>query len=242
MTAVTCKIGGAFETLHIAVISAAVFQYSIEPAVIYLGGIMKLKAGDIVTIKHYSGISAAKYIVLDMTEDTIKIKLSREFAQLSLLEDDPVVLGFEREDTVNIFGCNVIAVDPSEGVVELKADRPDTGADSREHERYPVSLYADIRLRDTRKKQLAIIKDISLYGVLAYSKSDITPGDAVDLEIFTDKSVMFVSANTVRKTQLQKYKVYGMNIIYPDQTSINTMRDYIKKLRQEQEEQIRRIR
>lgn len=202
----------------------------------------RLKPGDAISISHYSGISPFKSIILGLDSETIDLRLTKDFAVMNFLEGDPVVLGFEDEKDVYIFGCNVQTIKSREAVVVLKVDKIDKGAEKREYERYPVSLYADLRLRDNRKKHIATIKDISYYGMLVYSKADLPVNEQLEVDIYMDKKMVFLRANIVRKVQKAHYMEYGLGIMYEDSNSLNFMKDYIKRLMLEQEQAIRKMR
>jgi hypothetical protein len=202
---------------------------------------MSIRTGDVVSIRHYSGLSPFKSVVLDIRGDFVTLKLSKDFALMNFLEGDPVVLGYVSSEQVIILGCDIVTIDPKSNTVVVRVDKVDSGANQRQYERYPVSLYADIKNRDSRKKSLATIKDISQYGILIYSKADIDLNTIMDVDIYADKNIIFLRATAIRKISRDSFFEYGMGVIYEDNNTIAAIKDYIKKLRQEQEESIRRI-
>ncbi len=199
------------------------------------------KAGDIISVRHYSGISPFKSIILEANENSVLVKLTKEFAIMNFLEGDPVVFGTEKGDRVIIVGCNIGEIRPKEDIIELKIDKVEEDAQKRQWERFPVSLFADVRSRDSRKKQVATIKDISHYGMLIYSKADYPVNEQVEVDIYMDKSMVFLKANIARKAERKHYFEYGVGILYEDSSSLNFMKEYIKRLMQEQEEAIRKL-
>ncbi|MCX8129248.1 MAG: PilZ domain-containing protein [Clostridia bacterium] len=201
-----------------------------------------LKAGDIVSIRHYSGINPFKSVVLDANEDILLVRLTKDFALMNFLEGDPIVFGYELEGQIFVYGGNISCINNNESIVELNVDKVEEGAEKRQYERYPVSLYADMRERVSRKKYLATIKDISYYGIKIYSKSDIELKQELEIDIYMDKNMLFLKATVLRKNMLGKFFEYGMGIHYEDTNSINAMKEYIKRLINEQEEAIRKLR
>lgn len=200
-----------------------------------------IKPGDIVSISHYSGLSPFKSVVVDVRGDTVLLRLTKEFAIMNFLEGDPVVFGIEKGEDVLMGGCNITGLSPRENMVELKVENLEVGTERRQCERYPVSLYADVKTRNCKKKQLAIIKNISCYGMLIYSKGDFLAGEQLEVDIYMDKTVVHLKTNITRKEQGRHYFEYGLEILYENRNSLNFMKDYIKRLEQEQIDAIRRL-
>lgn len=203
---------------------------------------MNFNSGSIISIRHYSGLSPFKSVVTALNDDVLTVKLTKEFALLNFLEGDPVVFGYEADGQVFVFGSVICGINVKEGILKLKVDKVDSEADRRQTERFPVSLYSDIREKDSKKKHLATIKDISSQGMLIYSKADIPNKQHLEIDIYMDKSMVFLKAAIVRKVERVNYYEYGLVIIYDDANTLNLMTEYLKRLKQEQEEAIRRLR
>ncbi len=202
---------------------------------------MYLQKDDIIAVRHYSGLSPFKSIVLKVDENAVTVSLTKEFALMNFLIGDPVVFGYESGEDIYIYGSIIDDIDISGNTVRLKIDRVDVGANRRREERYPVSLYADIKLRENGKKYLATIKDISFYGMLVYTKADLEAGELIDIAIYMDKSMVFFNTNIIRKIAGPNFYEYGLGIIYTDSNSMNFMKEYLKRLKLEHEEAIRRL-
>lgn len=200
-----------------------------------------IKPGVIVFVRHYSGLNPFKSIVLDIHDDTIKIRLTKDFAILNFLEGDPVVFGIETEGQVHIIGCNITKIDSKDETVEVAVDKVDSGADQRRYERFPVSLYADARTKLSKKKHLVVIKDISYYGMFIYCKSDFFTGDQIEIDIYMEKKMMFLKGEVVRKIESTHYNKYGLRIIYEDVNAMNYMKEYLRRLKEAQEDSVRNM-
>lgn len=198
-------------------------------------------AGTSISVRHYSGLSPFKSIVLEATEEIITIKLAKEFAAMNFLDGDPVVFGIVSGNQVHIVGCNIIKVNHKEGILELRIDKVESDAEKREYERFPVSLYADMRMRESRKKYLAIIKDISYYGMLVYSKEDLQTNQQLEIDIYLDKTMIFLKGSVARKDKNPNYYEYGLKITYEDASSLNYVRDYLKRLKESQEDAVKKM-
>ncbi|OPZ83585.1 MAG: PilZ domain protein [Firmicutes bacterium ADurb.Bin419] len=200
-----------------------------------------IKNGDIVSVRHYSGVNPFKSIVVDSDEDHVKIKLTKDFAIMNFLEGDPVVIGVESEGNVKIFGCKIVEINIKDGIIEVSVDKIDSEAEQRRHERFPVSLYADVRVKMDKKKHLAAIKDISFYGMLIFSKSEFSVGEELELDIYMEKNMLFLKCEVMRKVPGDVYNKYGVRIIYRDVNSMNFVKEYLKRLKEVQEETIRKM-
>ncbi len=203
---------------------------------------MDLKVGDVISIKHYSGINLFKSVVVSVDGDVVKVRLTKDFTMLNFLEGDPLVFGVESYGEVHLVGCNITRIDCKNNTVEAIIDKVDTGANQRMYERFPVSLYSDIRTKFSKKKHLAIIKDISTYGMLIYCKSDFPIGEQIEVDIYMEKIMVFLKSDIMRKKESTHYIEYGLRIIYEDINSMNFIKEYIRRIKEAQEDSIRKMR
>lgn len=200
-----------------------------------------IKVNDVVSVKHYSGINPFKSIVVGIDGDVVRVKLTKDFTLLNFLEGDPLVFGVESDGEVYMFGSNIVIIDCKEGIVEAVIDKIESGAEQRMYERFPVSLYSDVRTKLSKKKHLAIVKDISFYGMLIYCKSDFAVNEQIDVDIYMEKTMVFIKGEIMRKKQGTNYIEYGLRILYEDTNSMNFIKDYLKRLKEAQEESVRKI-
>lgn len=205
------------------------------------------KPGDVVSVRHYSGVNPFKCLVIDETEDSLKMKLTKELAIVNFLEGDPAVIGVEKENdefiknNVQIIGCTIKNIYKKDGIVEVCVDKIESEASQRKHERFPVSIYADVRIKRDRKKYLVVIKDISYYGMLVFSKSEFSVGDELDLDIYMEKNMVFLKCEVLRKVVEPVYNRYGLRVIYEDVNSMNFMKEYLRRLKEAQEDSVRNM-
>lgn len=150
-----------------------------------------INPGDVISVRHYSGVNPFRSIVIGTSEDILKIKLTKDFAILNFCVGDPVVIGVESQARLQVLGCKILNINAKEGTIEVVMDKIDSEADQRRHERFPVSLYADIRVKHEKKKCLATIKDISYYGMLIYCKAEFSLGDQLEVDVYMEKNMLF---------------------------------------------------
>ncbi len=201
-----------------------------------------LKPGVPILVRHYSGLKPIKSVVLDVGIENMSIKLTKEFEISNFLEGDPVVFGYQADEEVYILGSDILNVNAKTGQMLVKVDTVDPEAERREFERFPVSLYADIRKKKSDKKHLATIKDISYYGMMMYSKLNLEVNQRLDIDIYMDKTMLFLMGDVVRKVETSHHFQYGLKLVYPDLRTMNYMKDYIKRLALDQEYYIRKSR
>lgn len=200
-----------------------------------------IKVNDVVSVKHYSGINPFKSIVVGIDGDVVRVKLTKDFTLLNFLEGDPLVFGVESDGEVYMVGSNIVNIDSKEGIVEAVIDKFESGSEQRMYERFPVSLYSDVRTKLSKKKHLAIVKDISFYGLLIYCKSDFSINEQIEVDIYMEKTMVFLKGEIMRKKQGTNYIEYGLRILYEDANSMYFIKDYLKRLKDSQEESIRKI-
>lgn len=194
---------------------------------------MNIVPGMVVTVRHYSLLNVFKSLVLDTRDCLVTLRITREFAVTRFMVGDPLVVAFMAEDTVRIIGGRLIRMDPGAERLEFVADVPDSEASNRLYERYPVSHYADFRLRDTGKKCQALIKDVSHYGMLILTRENLFKGQKMDIDIFLLRDIMSLKAEIVRKYEGTEYMEYGLKILHSGPMVYNRIVNYIKKSQEE---------
>lgn len=202
---------------------------------------MSIKAGEIVSIRHYSGINSFKSVIIEYHEDKVTVKLTREFSIVNFFEGDPVVISLYVKEEVISVGCTVSRIQNDKGIVELKIDSVERYPEKREYERYPVSLYADIKKESSRKKYLAIVKDINLYGLCFYSKEEFEVEDALEISMYVEINMLFLNVFIVRKEKKENYFEYGAKILYKDASTMGIMEEYLKKIEKTYENDIKKF-
>ncbi len=201
---------------------------------------MNIKSGEVVSIRHCSGTKLFKSIVLETNGDILSIKLFEEIALLNCFEGDPVVLGFELDNEVYMASCNILNVDKKGNALSLKVDNFETITNKRLYERFPVSFYADVRIGESQKKNLVLVKNISLNGLMVNTKVDFPLYQELKFEIHLDIKI-HLKATIIRKTKDSHYFEYGLKIIYTDVNTPKVLKKLILILKQEQEEFIKKM-
>ncbi|NMA33665.1 MAG: PilZ domain-containing protein [Clostridiaceae bacterium] len=198
---------------------------------------MGLTEGSVVTMRHYSMINVFSSIVDEIKDDKITVKLPKECQKATFLEDDPLVTAYELDTKAVIKGGRIAGYDKDAGLLTYTEDVLDEGSRMRSYERFPVSLYADYRVVEMPgyKKHYALIKDISDYGLMLYSKEDHFKGLKLNLDIYLARDILSLTAEIVRKVDRGGYYEYGLKIRHNGPIVFNQIKNFVRK---EQEELI----
>lgn len=211
-----------------------------------------MKVGEIVSIRHYSGKTWFKSVALQVEKDLIVVKLTRDFAVLNFLENDPVVLGYEEDDEVFIASCFVTGIDPDCSYIKLKVEAMKSLKDQREHERFPVSFYANVKCEDSDKINIATIKNMSVDGLMINTNVDFPLEKNIEVIIYptfqevkidedVDKTVISLRSDIVRKAAFARYFEYGLKITNIDAQNQNLIRLYLQNIKSMQAKFLREL-
>lgn len=175
---------------------------------------MDLAAGNIVTMRHYSMINVFTGTVYDKNGNSVVVKLPKECLKATFMKNDPIVAAYETGPDAEITGGRVTDFIRSEELLIYEEDVPDEGSKMRAYKRFPVSLYADYRVNEAQdnKKYFALVKDISDYGLMIYSRLSHFKGLSLLLDIFLTRDILSLTAEIVRKVEHDGYFEYGMKI------------------------------
>ncbi|MCX7749066.1 MAG: PilZ domain-containing protein [Clostridia bacterium] len=206
---------------------------------------MFIKPGDIISLSHYAKPFLTKSIVLEVnresSEDIISVRITQEFAQLNLLEGDPIVAGFEKNENVYITNCYVHSVYPDQSLLKLTVNNEEYISNHRAFERFPVSLYADIEVIDSKHSFVAIVKNISHGGLMICAKENLLKDQSLSMKILIDKSELSLLSKVMWQLQRGQGFEYGLKISYIDCSSQNTLSHFLLQLKEEQENFLKQL-
>ncbi len=192
---------------------------------------MGLTEGAVVTIRHYSMLNLFSGIVNDVKGRSVKIRLPKECKKSVFLAGDPIVTSYVNGSEVLIRGGRVLGFNMAEELLEYSEDEFDEGSKMRAYERFPVSLYADYKITDGfgNTKCFALVKDISDYGLLIYSKESHFKGLKMIMDIYLTRDILSLAAEIARKTEYDGYYEYGLKIRHSGPTVFNHIKNLVKK-------------
>jgi hypothetical protein len=192
---------------------------------------MKPAEGTAVAVRHYSMIGLFTAVVSEVKERSVIIRLPKECAKATFLEGDPIVTSYEADSKVYIRGGRILNCNRRDELLEYSEDQFDEGSRMRSYERFPVSLYADYRVAEAfgNKKYLALVKDISDYGLMIYSKEPHFKGLTLIMDIYLPRDILSLNAEIVRKVEHDGYFEYGLKIKHNGPIVFNHIKNFVKK-------------
>lgn len=191
--------------------------------------------GETVFIYHYSGTKPYKCSILEEKDDILKVCIDKGYAYIELLKNDPTVIAYLQDNEIKTLGSYIVGIDNANSKLELRIDDEHSvpGQERRIYERYPVSLYADIKTK-AAQRATAILKNISYSGMLIYSKSEFPVDTVIDIDIFLDKQVMDLKAKVIRAVKRADFNEYGLQVIYSSYDAMDSMKKFVESLRYSQ--------
>lgn len=190
-----------------------------------------LEVGSVITIRHYSMTSVFKSIISDVSTYSIEVKLPKECMNTVFLPGDPLVVAYETGNSAQIKGGRIIDFNRQNELLAFSEDTYDEGMRMRSYNRFPVSLYADYRVIEeyVNKKNFALVKDISEYGLLIYSNDNHFKGMNMSLDIYLTRDILSLTAEIVRKVEHEGYYEYGLKIKHEGPYVFNHIKNFVKK-------------
>ncbi|HHV28905.1 PilZ domain-containing protein [Acetivibrio mesophilus] len=200
---------------------------------------MKLKVGEIVTLKHYSAKKSNRGIISNLFDNSVVIKPERDFLIYSFFDSDPVVIGFESENVVNLCESTVKHVDYNQNTFNLTINNIQSITNKRLTQRFPVSLCAYIINHNARV--FSYIRNISLDGLSLCSKQEFKKGDIFTVNTKIENIELTFEAQVMWKKMSELGFEYGLAYYMPKAEFSKTIERCLEFLTMDQEISISRL-
>jgi len=191
---------------------------------------MEFKNEKIALINHYSAVRPFKCEIVDASDSSITLQLIKQYSTMNFLEGDPVVIVIKEGEAVINIGCNVTSINSKSNSITLKIDSIEPGSEMRLHERHPVSLYADVRLKGKDKKYIAVVKDLSHFGIKIYCKESFHINDVLQIDLYLQQKMVFLKGIILRNVSHSYFNEYGLRIEYESYDTLYFVQNFIKNL------------
>lgn len=112
---------------------------------------------------------------------------------------DPVVLISVGGSDIMTASAEVTAIDGRSGTVSLSMRDEAVSEERRIFERYPVSLEISARKKFSSKRMHMLVRNISLYGMMAVSGTELDKEEQIDIDLITEKNMFYLSGMVVWK-------------------------------------------
>ncbi|KNY30394.1 PilZ domain-containing protein [Pseudobacteroides cellulosolvens] len=200
---------------------------------------MFIKPGEIISISHHS-INILRSEVVDVQDhesggQVLAIHIMKEFADCMLFEGDTVAIAFRSGDNIYTTSCHIINIDIDKNVMQLVVENEEYVINHRAFERFPVSLYSSVVLRNSKSEFAAVVKNISFSGLLICSKMEIESKQNIDLKLYLSNIPVNLTAEVVWSMKNEYTFDYGLRIIHMEYSHQNVLRKYLENLKVNQE-------
>jgi hypothetical protein len=200
---------------------------------------LKFKVGEIVTLKHYSGKKINKGLISDVQSDYIIIRPEKDFLIYSYFVDDPVVLGYENENIVNICEATVTDINYNKNTISVNIKNIQTLTNKRITQRFPVSLSAYIT--NDKEKSFAYIRNLSLDGLSICSKHEKNKGDVINIQTIVENKELVFDAKIMWKKPGKLGFEYGLVFDSVEEEFIEKIESCLQFLKMDQESAMDRL-
>jgi hypothetical protein len=200
---------------------------------------LKLKVGEIVTLKHYSGKKINKGLISDVESNNVVVRPEKDFLIYSYFIDDPLVLGYENENIVSICEAVVTDIDYNKNTISVNIKNIQTLTNKRITQRFPVSLSAYIT--NHNEKLFAYIRNISLDGLSICSKLEKNKGDIINVQTIIENKELIFDAKIMWKKPGKLGFEYGLVFESVGEEFVENLESCLLYLKMDQESALDRL-
>jgi hypothetical protein len=190
---------------------------------------MNLKVGEVVTLKHYSGKKINKGVISNISDNQYIIRPDKDFLIFNFFDNDPIVMGFERENIVNICESTISGIDYQQNTFSLSVNNVISITDRRITQRFPVSLCAYIL--DEDEKNFAYVRNISLDGLSLCSKIEYELGQTLKVNTTIEDRILDFESTVVWKNESKYGFEYGLEYYHMDKATMKDLEYCIEILK-----------
>ena len=167
--------------------------------------------------------------VVELMDKNLKlVPVSGKTDMFQLL--DPVVLISVDYDDITTTSADVTAIDTESGNVSLFIRDEDVPVERRVFERYPVSLMISARKKFSSKRIHMLVKNISLYGMMVVSETELDVEEQIDIDLITERNMFYFSGMVVWKNRLiNDCFDYGLQLTHYDIATRHLFQEYLTK-------------
>jgi len=143
---------------------------------------------------------------------------------------DPVVLISVGGSDIMTASAEVTAIDGRSGTVSLSMRDEAVSEERRIFERYPVSLEISARKKFSSKRMHMLVRNISLYGMMAVSGTELDKEEQIDIDLITEKNMFYLSGMVVWKREVANNCFeYGLQLTHYDVATRYLFQDYLNR-------------
>ena len=188
---------------------------------------MNRKETDILALRHYSRLRPINCnIVSGSTDSFFTVKINDPI-DVDIRKGDPVTFGkLENESNTKILGGSIISASSNNLVISSDSNKCEI--ERRKNERYPVSIYGNIKFGPKKQITTTIwVKDISCDGLRILTDAKLGLNEDIEIDLFNQNNLLNLECKVVRKSSLYDRNEYGLQIKFRDKNAIFSLREYL---------------
>ncbi|HOQ07062.1 MAG TPA: PilZ domain-containing protein [Clostridiales bacterium] len=125
--------------------------------------------------------------------------------------------------------AEVTAIDTKSGIVSLYMRDEEVPVERRVFERFPVSLMISARKKFSSKRMHMLVRNISLYGMMVVSETELDEEEQIDIDLITDKNMFYLRGMIVWKKKVNNCFEYGLRLTHYDVATRYLFQDYLSR-------------
>lgn len=188
---------------------------------------MNRKESDILALRHYSRLKPINCNIVSGNIDSFFTLKINDPIDVDIRKGDPVTFGvLENSSNAKITGGYIISA--SGNNVVISSDSNKFEIERRKNERYPVSIYGNIKFGPKKQNTNTIwLKDISCDGLRILTDASLGINEGIEIDLFYLNNLLNLECKVVRTASPYDRNEYGLKILFRDQNAIYSLKEYL---------------
>lgn len=185
---------------------------------------------DTIELSHFSSFNSVKMLMLDVTDSTVKLRLTEENPDLKVNPEDIVVLTYFADKDYYVISGQVESIEQTDPVeITINLHNFEKAKDLRKENKRYVSFMGTINpIESPESKSSAIIKVMGLRAIKVDCKDELQLGNRVDVLANLDKkSKLSFKGEIVRKQKVSNLFEYGIEVREITESNSRLMHSYV---------------
>ena len=195
-----------------------------------------LKKGSRIKLKHYSTFEPINNVIGNIEGNNIIMELPLKLLNNNILIGDSIVCIFMHEEVEHVLSGEVVRITiqhPQKMTVKIES--VEKYKNIRVHNRYSVSLSANVEEVNSKQVHFAVVKNISLSGVSFTCNVEFEENKDFVINIAMSKDIMLTfHGRGVRVRKVMNYYEYGVIQTSIDEFNMEVLEKYIETLQEEE--------
>jgi|LSQX01.3.fsa_nt_gb hypothetical protein len=185
-----------------------------------------------VDIKHYKMFEYLNGRVMENENNTLKLRVKEFLNETFVFPDDHVIINYSDVKELYVLSGTVSYVfSVSPLTINVEINSIEKLKNLRKHQRFYVSLMANIKVQGFLTPVFAVVKNISPGGIKVNCSETLIPEDILEVEVILDRTNKLVfKGAVVRKSRIKDYYEYGIEIQGMTEANVKCLHHYLNWL------------